>query len=152
MALIIEFGNVTVTFMAEALTAPGVTISAGVELRGTGGKLSVEKYVVENALEYLPNKKYSKAPAAKIDGTKPTRRAPPEELARLHPHPPEGGRERGGGLLLDHGLLHGQSRLPYALARRLGRGVDAAGIGPVVAQAVVPAFQEKPRRLSALRA
>ena len=27
------------------------------------------------------------------------RRAPPEELARLHPHAPEGGRERGGGLL-----------------------------------------------------
>jgi predicted dehydrogenase len=71
VALVIEFPNVTVTFMAESLDCPGVRISAGVELRGTGGKLSAEKYVVENALEYTPNKKYSKAPPAKIDGTIP---------------------------------------------------------------------------------
>ena len=71
VVLIIEFGDATVTFMAEALTAPGVPVSAGIELRGSGGKLSVEKYVVENALEYVPNKKYSQAPPARSDGTKP---------------------------------------------------------------------------------
>lgn len=70
VALIIDYPDkLTVTFMAEVLTAPGVKTSAGVELRGTGGKLYVERYTIPDALEYTPNDRFSKAPAAKSDGS-----------------------------------------------------------------------------------
>jgi predicted dehydrogenase len=73
VALLLDYPeNVTVTFEAEALTAPGLKTSAGVELRGTGGRLYVERYVAKECLEYTPNAKYSKAPAAKGDGTEPS--------------------------------------------------------------------------------
>jgi predicted dehydrogenase len=73
VALILDYPEkVTLTFIAEALTAPGVKTSAGIELRGTGGKLFVERYQSKDCLEYWPNAKYSKAPAARSDGTEPT--------------------------------------------------------------------------------
>ena len=73
VALIIDYPEeVTVTFMAEVLTAPGVKTSAGVELRGIGGKLYVERYELKDCLEYTPNSKHSKAAAAKANGTAPT--------------------------------------------------------------------------------
>ena len=59
----------TVTFTAECLTAPGVRTSAGVELRGTGGVLWGERYVVDTGYTYTPNTKYSKAEAARAGGT-----------------------------------------------------------------------------------
>jgi predicted dehydrogenase len=72
VALIIDYPeNVTVTFMAEVLTAPGVKTSAGVELRGTGGKLYVERYQAKDCLEYTPNDKFSKKPPSKGDGSQP---------------------------------------------------------------------------------
>jgi predicted dehydrogenase len=61
--------EVTVTFEAECLSCPGVRTSAGVELRGSGGKLWAERYVQDLGYEYLPNEKYSKAMAAKGAGT-----------------------------------------------------------------------------------
>ena len=57
-------GNKTVTFTAECLTAPGVKTSAGVELRGTGGALWAERYVVDKGWTYTPNNKFSNQPAA----------------------------------------------------------------------------------------
>lgn len=73
VSLIIDYPeDVTVTFSAEVLTAPGVKTSAGVELRGTGGKLYVERYIVKEALEYTPNGRFSQEPAAKADGSAPT--------------------------------------------------------------------------------
>lgn len=73
VALIIDYPEkVTVTFAAEVLTAPGVKTSAGVELRGTGGKLYVERYTIKDALEYTPNAQFSQAPAARSDGSAPT--------------------------------------------------------------------------------
>lgn len=67
---ILEYpGNKTVTFTAECLTAPGVRTSAGVELRGTGGALSAERYVVDKGWTYTPNGKFSKLPAAEGKGT-----------------------------------------------------------------------------------
>lgn len=73
VALILDYPeNVTLTFIAEVLTAPGVKTSAGVELRGTGGKLYVERYVTKDCLEYWPNEKFSKTPGGKSDGTDPT--------------------------------------------------------------------------------
>ncbi|MEK7406903.1 MAG: Gfo/Idh/MocA family oxidoreductase [Acidobacteriota bacterium] len=73
VALVLDYPeNVTLTFVAEALTAPGVRTSAGIELRGTGGKLYVERYTVKEALEYTPNGKFSKAPAARSDGSEPS--------------------------------------------------------------------------------
>lgn len=69
VALILDYPDgVTVTFAAEALSAPGVKTSAGVELRGTGGKLWVERYSSKECLVYTPNDKFSKSPAAKSDG------------------------------------------------------------------------------------
>jgi predicted dehydrogenase len=61
--------NVTVTFDAECLTAPGVRTTAGVELRGSGGKLWAERYVQDIGYEYTPNERFSKAMAAKAAGT-----------------------------------------------------------------------------------
>jgi predicted dehydrogenase len=73
VALVMDYPeNVTITFVAEVLSAPGVQTMAGVELRGTGGVLHVERYITKNCLEYTPNGKFSKAPAAKADGTGPT--------------------------------------------------------------------------------
>ena len=61
--------NVTVTFEAECLSAPGVKTSAGVELRGTGGTLWAERYVRDLGYEYTPNDKFSKEPAFRGPGT-----------------------------------------------------------------------------------
>jgi predicted dehydrogenase len=61
--------NVTVTFEAECLSAPGVRTSAGVELRGTGGTLWAERYVQKIGYQYTPNDKFSKAPAETAPGT-----------------------------------------------------------------------------------
>jgi predicted dehydrogenase len=63
--------NVTVTFEAECLSAPGVKSSAGVQLRGTGGVLTVLRYQPKDAWVYEPNGKFSKTPAAKGDGAPP---------------------------------------------------------------------------------
>ena len=60
--------EVTLTFTAEVLTAPGVRTSAGVELRGRGGTLKAERYLAEGAYEYVPNGAASKAPAEKGPG------------------------------------------------------------------------------------
>jgi predicted dehydrogenase len=69
VALILDYPEgVTVTFAAEVLTAPGVKTSAGVELRGVGGKLWVERYSAKDCLVYTPNDKFSKLPAARSDG------------------------------------------------------------------------------------
>ncbi len=61
----------TVTFTAECLSAPGVRTSAGVELRGTGGTLWAERYVVDKGWQYVPNGKFSKEAAAHGPGTGP---------------------------------------------------------------------------------
>jgi predicted dehydrogenase len=58
--------EVTVTFTAECLTAPGVKTSAGVELRGTGGTLWAERYVQDTGYIYTPNDKFSKEPPARV--------------------------------------------------------------------------------------
>ena len=58
--------EVTVTFTAECLTAPGVKTSAGVELRGTGGTLWAERYVEDIGYIYTPNDKFSKQPPARV--------------------------------------------------------------------------------------
>ncbi len=55
--------EVTVTFTAECLTAPGVKTTAGVELRGTGGTLWAERYTRDVGYIYTPNDKFSKEPA-----------------------------------------------------------------------------------------
>ncbi|HWQ52368.1 MAG TPA: Gfo/Idh/MocA family oxidoreductase [Bryobacteraceae bacterium] len=60
--------EVTVTFAAEVLTAPGVRTTAGVELRGTGGTVMAERYVQDIGWEYVPNTAVSKAPAEKGPG------------------------------------------------------------------------------------
>ncbi len=70
VTLILDYPqNVTVTFEAEVLTAPGIRTTAGVELRGTGGRLWAERYVQDIGYEYVPNTKISKAPAARAPGT-----------------------------------------------------------------------------------
>jgi predicted dehydrogenase len=70
VTFILEYpGNVTVTFSAECLSAPGVRTSAGVELRGTGGTLWAERYVVDKGWQYVPNNRFSKEPAATGPGT-----------------------------------------------------------------------------------
>jgi predicted dehydrogenase len=58
--------KVTLTFTAECLTAPGVKTSAGVELRGTGGTLSANRYDPYAGYEYSPNGKFSKEPECKV--------------------------------------------------------------------------------------
>jgi predicted dehydrogenase len=58
--------KVTLTFHGECLTAPGVKTSAGVELRGTGGTLSADRYAPFSGYEYVPNERFSREPAAKV--------------------------------------------------------------------------------------
>lgn len=58
--------EVTLTFTAECLTAPGVKTSAGVELRGTGGTLSANRYDPYAGYMYVPNSQFSKAPETKV--------------------------------------------------------------------------------------
>jgi hypothetical protein len=73
VALVLDYPEgVTLTFVAEVLSAPGVKTTAGVELRGAGGVLHVERYVAKESLNYVPNDRYSKASAAKSDGSTPT--------------------------------------------------------------------------------
>jgi len=65
VSLIIEYPQECIaTFLAESLTCPDVKTSAGVELRGTGGTAMAERYVVDTAWRYVPNKRYSSSPAA----------------------------------------------------------------------------------------
>lgn len=59
-------GDILVTFTAECLTAPGVKTSAGVELRGTGGTLSAERYVTDIGYRYIPNGRFSKELAVAV--------------------------------------------------------------------------------------
>jgi predicted dehydrogenase len=58
--------QVTVTFTAECLTAPGVRTSAGVELRGTGGALLGERYAPNAGYTYTPNDRFSKEYARSV--------------------------------------------------------------------------------------
>ncbi len=64
--------QVTVTFEAECLTAPGLRSSAGVQLRGAGGVVTVLRYEPKDSWIYEPNTKFSKTPAMKGDGGTPT--------------------------------------------------------------------------------
>jgi predicted dehydrogenase len=69
VSLIIEYPqDVMVTFLAESLTCPDVKTTAGVELRGTGGVAMAERYVVDTAWRYTPNKRHTSAPAASGTG------------------------------------------------------------------------------------
>jgi predicted dehydrogenase len=69
VSFILEYPQeLIVTFLAESLTCPDVKTSAGVELRGTGGTLMAERYVRDIAWEFVPNKRYTPAPAAKGPG------------------------------------------------------------------------------------
>jgi predicted dehydrogenase len=70
VSFILEYPKgVTVTFEAEALSAPGVRTTAGVMIRGTGGTLMAERYVVDTGWEYVPNGQFSKAPPQRGPGT-----------------------------------------------------------------------------------
>jgi predicted dehydrogenase len=73
VALVLDYPEeVTLTFVAEVLSAPGVRTMAGIELRGLGGVLHVERYTAKDSLEYTPNDRHSKLPAARSDGSTPT--------------------------------------------------------------------------------
>ena len=69
VSFVLDYENVTATFTAECLTAPGVRTSAGVELRGTGGTLWAERYVRDVGYIYTPNTKFSTEPPASAPGT-----------------------------------------------------------------------------------
>jgi len=70
VTFIVEYPQkVTLTFTAECLSAPGVRTSAGVELRGTGGTLSAERYIQQTGYVYTPNARFSKVPAESGGGT-----------------------------------------------------------------------------------
>jgi predicted dehydrogenase len=67
VSFILDFPEkLTMTFHGECLTAPGVRTSAGVELRGTGGVLSADRYSPGSGYEYVPNSRFSKQAAAKV--------------------------------------------------------------------------------------
>ncbi len=67
IAVLIEYPQeITLSFVAECLTCPGVKTSAGVELRGTGGTLWAERYVRDVGYVYTPNDKFSKEPPATV--------------------------------------------------------------------------------------
>lgn len=69
VTLALEFpGKADVTFEAEVLTAPGGKTSAGVDIRGMGGSLKVERYLADSGYVYTPNAKFSKLPAASAPG------------------------------------------------------------------------------------
>lgn len=70
VSFILEYPQgLTLTFEAEALSAPGVRTTAGVQLRGTGGTLMAERYVQDIGWQYIPNDKFSQAPAETGPGT-----------------------------------------------------------------------------------
>jgi predicted dehydrogenase len=69
VTFVLDYGNVTATFTAECLTAPGTRTSAGVELRGTGGTLWAERYVRDAGYTYTPNTRFSQEPPAAGAGT-----------------------------------------------------------------------------------
>jgi predicted dehydrogenase len=70
VTLALEFpGKADVTFEAEVLTAPGGKTSAGVDIRGMGGSLKVERYLADNGYVYTPNAKFSKMPPASAPGS-----------------------------------------------------------------------------------
>ena len=76
VSCVLDYPNkLTLTFEAECITCPGVRESGGVELRGTGGLLTVQRYITgpqDTAFEYVPNKKFSRTPAGKGPGTSQT--------------------------------------------------------------------------------
>jgi predicted dehydrogenase len=63
--------KIALTFEAECLSAPGVRTAAGLELRGTGGVLTVHRYQTRDSLVYEPNARFSQAPPARFDGVGP---------------------------------------------------------------------------------
>lgn len=73
VALVLDYPEeVTLTFVAEVLSAPGVRTMAGIELRGLGGVLHVERYIAKDSLDYTPNDRFSRMPATRSDGSAPT--------------------------------------------------------------------------------
>jgi predicted dehydrogenase len=72
VTFLLEYPGVNLSFEAECLTAPGVKTSAGVELRGTGGRLWAERYVESMGYEFVPNPSFSKELAARGTGTQPS--------------------------------------------------------------------------------
>jgi predicted dehydrogenase len=72
LCAVLDYGHLTLTFESECLTCPGVQESGGAHLRGTGGTLTVQRYLAslnDTAYEYVPNKGVSKTPAVKGLGT-----------------------------------------------------------------------------------
>jgi len=72
LCAVLDYGHLTLTFESECLTCPGVRESGGCHLRGTGGTLTVQRYITspnDVAYEYVPNTGISKTPAAKGPGT-----------------------------------------------------------------------------------
>lgn len=72
LCAVLDYGHLTLTFESECLTCPGVRESGGLHLRGTGGTLTVQRYITspnDVAYEYVPNTGISKTPAAKGPGT-----------------------------------------------------------------------------------
>jgi len=72
LCAVIDYGHLTLSFESECLTCPGVRESGGCHLRGTGGTLTVQRYLTgpnDVAYEYVPNKGISKTPAATGPGT-----------------------------------------------------------------------------------
>lgn len=67
--LILEYPQgLNVTFEAEIMTCGMPSSSAGIELRGTGGVLRVERYTREFGWGYTPNPQNSKEPASQGPG------------------------------------------------------------------------------------
>ncbi len=63
--------KITVSFDAECLSAPGIKVSAGVQLRGSGGLLTIERYIQKDSWKYQPNDCVSAKPAVGGDGSRP---------------------------------------------------------------------------------
>jgi predicted dehydrogenase len=72
VSCVLDYHNkLTLTFESECITGPGVRESGGVQLRGTGGVLTLQRHITKPqdiAFEYEPNSKYSQTPAAKGTG------------------------------------------------------------------------------------
>jgi predicted dehydrogenase len=70
VAMVLEYPEkLTMTFVAECLSAPGVRTSAGVELRGVGGVASANRYVLDPAWNYTPNSRFTEEPLAQGGGS-----------------------------------------------------------------------------------
>lgn len=72
VSCVLEYpGKLVLSFEAECLTCTGVRESGGTELRGTGGVLTMQRYISspqDNGFEYQPNGLFSKTPAGKGPG------------------------------------------------------------------------------------